>query len=117
MKRLLVPLLLVASPCFAGDPEVVAATAARADMGWHFDVTLRHDDTGWDHYADGWEILDQFGNRLAYRELYHPHIDEQPFTRSLSGVMIPDGMRIVYVRARCSVDNWSGESTEIKLTR
>lgn len=108
---------LGAGAAFAGDPQVIRATASRSDMGWRFDVTLRHDDAGWDHYADGWEIVDAVGNRLGYRELYHPHVDEQPFTRSLSGVMVPDGVREVYVRARCSVKNWSGELVAIALTR
>ena len=44
-----------------------------------------HPDTGWDDYADGWRVLDMDGNELGMRVLHHPHVDEQPFTRSLSG--------------------------------
>jgi hypothetical protein len=38
--------------------------------------------------------------------LYHPHEDEQPFTRSLAGVVIPAGVRQVKVRARDSVHGY-----------
>ena len=48
---------------------------------WSFDVTVAHNDEGWDHYADWWRILDPDGNELARRVLRHPHLDEPPFTR------------------------------------
>lgn len=101
------------------------ATAAQADApsvenvtvsGDRFDVTILHPDTGWDHYADGWEVLDASGNRIGFRELFHPHVNEQPFTRSLSGVIIPDGAAMVYVRSRCNVDGWSETRHTVPLT-
>ena len=99
----------------ADNPEIVKATAQRVGMGWRIDVTLRHPDTGWDHYADGWEVLDATGHRLGYRELMHPHVDEQPFTRALVNVMLPDGIREVFIRARCSEAGWTGESHALTL--
>src|SRR6056297_1301048 len=75
----------------AEGPVIKHAEAARDGMGWRFDVTLSHPDTGWDHYADGWEVMTAAGNRLGYRKLHHPHVNEQPFTRSLTGIMVPDG--------------------------
>jgi len=84
-------------------------------MVWNIHVTLAHPDTGWDHYADGWEVLDAQGRRLGYRELMHPHVDEQPFTRSLSGVSIPDGTREILIRPRCSRDGWSGTAVRVEL--
>jgi len=53
------------------------------------DVTLRHADSGWDHYANRWEVLAPDGRVIATRILAHPHVKEQPFTRGLSGVRIP----------------------------
>lgn len=85
-------------------------------MMWSVHVTLEHPDTGWDHYADGWEIYDAEGNLLGKRELMHPHVNEQPFTRSLNGMVLPDGTREIFVRARCSVDGWSGEKTRVELS-
>jgi len=95
--------------------EVEAVRATRAGDTWRFDVTLRHPDTGWDHYADGWEVFDAEGNRLGYRKLHHPHVDEQPFTRSLSGVTIPDGITEVYVHAHCSQDGWGDSYYTVRL--
>ena len=63
------------------------------------------------------EVLDAAGNRLGYRELFHPHVDEQPFTRSLRNVMIPDGTTEVFIRVRCNRDNWSGALHPVALKR
>jgi hypothetical protein len=101
----------------ADPPQVVEVTTSLAGVGWRFDVTLSHPDTGWDHYADGWEVLDAAGNRLGYRELFHPHVEEQPFTRSLSNVMIPDGTTEVFIRARCNRDGWAEQMQRVTLTR
>lgn len=114
----LIPLIaaLLAMPAFADAPEVEAVEASRAADGtWRFSVTIRHPDTGWDHYADGWEVLDAGGNRLGFRELLHPHETEQPFTRSLAGVAIPEGVAEVFIRSRCNVDGWSEEVTAVSL--
>jgi hypothetical protein len=110
-------LLLSTLPVRADPPVVVGVTTGLAGMGWRFEVTISHPDSGWDHFADGWEILDSQGNRLGWRELQHPHVDEQPFTRSLSNVMIPDGTKEVFVRTRCSRDSWSKDLTRVVLKR
>lgn len=102
---------LLAGPVMADPVKVVAVNVT----GDRFDVTVEHADTGWDHYADGWEVLDADGNRLGFRELFHPHVDEQPFTRSQSGIRIPEGATVVYVRARCSVGGWSDELFAVHL--
>ena len=108
---------LLAAAAVADPPVIVDAQARAAGSDWSFSVTLAHPDTGWDHYADGWSVLAPDGAELGYRELLHPHETEQPFTRSLSGVAIPQDVGKVTVRARCSVDGWSGEPVEIELPR
>jgi hypothetical protein len=45
----------------------------------------------------------------------HPHGHNQPFTRSLSSVMIPDGTRKVRIRARSSDGSWSEQDYILKL--
>ncbi|PIE14187.1 MAG: hypothetical protein CSA70_02550 [Rhodobacterales bacterium] len=100
----------------ADTPEVLDVKTTRSGMGWRIDVTLSHPDTGWDHYANGWEVLDAEGNHIATRELIHPHVKEQPFTRSLSNVMVPDGVRVIYIRARCSLQkDFVGPTIEVPL--
>ncbi|KJZ19565.1 hypothetical protein [Loktanella sp. S4079] len=110
MKHALIP-LLISSAAFADAPQVQDVTVT----GDQVSVTILHPDTGWDHYADGWEVLDAAGNRIGFRELFHPHVDEQPFTRSQSGIMIPQGATSIFIRTRCNVDGWSEELFEVPL--
>jgi hypothetical protein len=101
--------LSVSSVAFAGEVDVVDARASKAaDGSYSFDVTLRHADEGWEHYADAWEVVAPDGTVLATRVLYHPHVDEQPFTRSLSGVKIPDGVTHVTIRGHDKVHAYGG---------
>jgi len=114
MLRFLIPALLplpaltvlTAPPALADPPVLEHVTAQRSAGSWRFDVTLSHPDTGWDHYADGWRVLDMDGTELGLRVLAHPHVNEQPFTRSLSGVTIPRGTTRVQIQARCLQDGW-----------
>lgn len=95
--------------------EFVRAVQA-ADGTWRFDVTVRHNDQGWDHYADLWQVVDMQDNVLGERVLLHPHDTEQPFTRSQSGISIPaDTMRVV-VRAKCNVHGFGGQEILLDLT-
>ena len=98
------------------DPAVVEdASAARAGNVWTISVTLSHGDTGWDDYADGWRVLDPDGAELGLRVLHHPHVNEQPFTRSLSGVEIPETLGHVLIEARTLPDGWGGERFRLDL--
>lgn len=101
----------------ADDPVVKRVTAQKSGMGWRINVTLSHPDSGWDHFADGWEVLDNQGNRLGFRELMHPHVKEQPFTRSLFDIMVPDGTKEVFIRPRCTDGGWAKSLTRVELRR
>jgi hypothetical protein len=100
MKFIITALFILFFPIsvFANTPEVVAVNAGKSGSTWRFDVTLKHADEGWDHYADGWGVYLPDGTELGYRVLVHPHVNEQPFTRSLSGVKIPKGTESVIIR-------------------
>lgn len=80
-----------------------------------FHVALRHADTGWNHYANHWRILSPDGVELGRRVLYHPHVDEQPFTRSLGGVVIPEGVSAVIVEAHDSVHEYGGRRQNARI--
>lgn len=108
---------LLASPALAGQADVVAAEAVRTGEGWRFSATVRHADEGWDHYADAWRVVAPDGRVLGVRELLHPHVTEQPFTRSLSGVTVPPDVETVRIEARDSVHGWGGASVEVRLER
>jgi hypothetical protein len=96
--------------------DVVAAEAEPEGGGtWSFRVTVRSADTGWDQYADAWEVAGPDGTVYGTRVLTHPHVEEQPFTRSLSGVEIPAEVRSVTVRARDSVAGFCGEAITVEV--
>lgn len=82
-----------------------------------FSVTVQHADTGWEHYANRWEILTVDGEILDTRVLGHPHVHEQPFTRSLTNVMIPKHITTVIIRAHDSVDGYGGKEFTLELKR
>lgn len=111
-------LLGIAQPVTAGEADVLAVNAECATPdSCAFAVTVRHADTGWDHYADAWEVLSVDGELLATRVLAHPHVHEQPFTRSLPAVSIPPGITEVVVRARDSLHGYGGREVRIELDR
>jgi hypothetical protein len=113
---IMIVLMLSACGAQAGEADVVDVEVSRSDDGtWSFNVTVRHADTGWDHYADAFEVVAPDGSVLGTRTLLHPHVDEQPFTRSLSGVEIPAGIGEVTVRAHDNVDGYGGAEMTVAL--
>jgi hypothetical protein len=100
--------LALAGPGLADPASILDAAATRTGETWRISVTLRHDDTGREDYADGWRVLAPDGTILGTRVLHHPHVAEQPFTRALSGVAIPAGLAAVEIEARTSASGWGG---------
>ena len=96
--------------------HVLAAEFERQnDDRYTFRATVRHHDTGWDEYADAFRIVaatpdSSVDNGL--RELLHPHVNEQPFTRSQTGVRARGTVR---VEARDTVDGYGGSAIVIDL--
>ena len=110
-----VALALAAGAAAAGKADVVAVEVEPRAGAYTFHVTVRHDDTGWDHFADRWEVVAPDGSILATRTLHHPHVNEQPFRRSLSGVRPPAGTAWVIVRAHDSVHGTGGRQVRVEL--
>jgi hypothetical protein len=93
-------LIVACSLAHAGEADVIVATAKRnADGTYRINATIKSRDTGWDYYAERFEVVTKDGRILATRILLHPHNDEQPFTRELDNVKIPAGVSEVTVRA------------------
>lgn len=115
-KALIVTAVLLAptGKAAAGEADVLEADVS-CNGHCRFSVTVEHADEGWDHYADKWEILDADGDVIAVRELAHPHENEQPFTRSLGNVEMPDGLDNVTVRAHDSVHGYGGRKLTVDL--
>jgi hypothetical protein len=96
------------SACGCGEAEV------RADT-YSFAVSVNSDEAGWNKYADGWELRAPDGEVLGYCELLHPHVEEQPFTRSLDGVAVPASVTVITVAAKDSVLGYCRETFDVTL--
>lgn len=98
--------------------DVIVATAEHCDGGTYtFSITVQHEDEGWEHYADRWEILSSDGDILATRVLLHPHVGEKSFTRTKAGISIPKTIERVRVRAHDSVHGYGGREAEVVLKK
>ena len=108
-------LILLPRAAVAGEADVVGVEVRRIDpTSIRFDVTVRHADTGWEHYADGWDVVGPDGTVLGTRVLAHPHVDEQPFTRS-AVIPVPEGITRVTVRAHDSEHGTGGAEMVVEL--
>lgn len=108
--------LAISSIAGANEVEVVDVKATQAiDKTWSFRVALKHDDEGWDHYANEWQVIAPDNKILATRTLYHPHVNEQPFTRGTQGVKIPADIKTVRVIAKDTVHGLSKNALEVEL--
>jgi hypothetical protein len=102
----------------AGEASVVEAVLTpAADGSFRVEVTVEHADEGWDHYADAFEVVAPVGRVLGTRTLLHPHEHEQPFTRSLTGVLIPEDVAEVTIRAHDNVHGHGGAELTLVMPR
>lgn len=107
----------------AGNADVLDARVRNTGPGvWYFSVTVQHPDRGWEDYADGWDVVLPDGTVIKpspkeefTRTLWHPHVNEQPFTRSQGGIRIPPGTSQVTVRAHDLRDGFGGRELTISL--
>ncbi|WMS44931.1 hypothetical protein RDV64_11300 [Acuticoccus sp. MNP-M23] len=106
--------LVVSGPARAGE-AVVEGVVVRPDGAgtFRFDVTVRHADTGWDHYANAFVVGADAATLFGTRTLHHPHVNVHPFTRSLGGVAVPTGTATVSVWA---VDSVHGAGPPVTVT-
>ena len=88
-----------------------------ADGTFRISATVRSGDTGWEKYADSWEVHTPEGKVIDVRVLTHPHEDEQPFTRSLSGVTIAPNVEEVTLAAHDLVNGFCGETFTLDVPR
>lgn len=103
------------TPTVDGCANVVAAELDSSGDTYRVLATILSADTGWEKYADAWEVRAPDGTVLGTRILAHPHVDEQPFTRSLDGVDIPAAVTEVEIAAHDSVAGFCGETVSIAV--
>jgi hypothetical protein len=111
-------LLFLTTAAYAGEADVIEVDIKKTGADtYFFKVTVKHADEGWDHYANKWDVVSPDGTVLGTRTLYHPHVDEQPFTRSLSDVKISASITEVTVRAHDSVHEYGGKTVKVAVPK
>ncbi len=94
----------------------IVATGFRrtGDNKYSVSATVRHNDQGWDHYADAFSIVNLKAEIVdnGLRVLAHPHDGEQPFTRSQSNVIAKG---LVGVQAKDNVHGLGGSKIYLDL--
>lgn len=96
-------------------PDVVEAELDRTGDTWRVTATISSPYDGPDRYADAFRVLAPDSTVLGVRELLHDHANEQPFTRSLDDVEIPDEVEEVVVEGRDLANGWGGGTVTIAV--
>ncbi len=108
----------ISTGAIAGETAVLDATVTANSNGTYaVSATVYHKDEGWTHYADKFDIISTDGTVIATRVLYHPHVGEQPFTRSIGNVQVPVGLSEIVIRAHDSIHGDGERTFKIKLPR
>lgn len=97
-------------------PEIVDVEAEAAGEGtYDFAVTISSPYDSPERYADGWRVLGPGGEVLGEMELTHDHANEQPFTRTQSGVEVPDEVERVTIEGHDLENGYGGEPFPVEL--
>lgn len=82
-------------------PDIVDVEITPAGQGtFDLAVTVSSPYDTPERYADGWRVLAPDGTTLGTHTLLHDHAGEQPFTRTQTGVQIPQDVSQATVEGR-----------------
>jgi hypothetical protein len=98
-------------------PDVLDASASQDGDSWTISATLSSPYDTPDRYADAWRVLGADGSVYGERVLTHDHASEQPFTRSESGIVIPNDVGTVTIEGRDLENGYGGETFVLRLPR
>jgi hypothetical protein len=96
-------------------PDIIDVQAAADGGTWTFNVTVSSPYDSPERYADAWRVVGPDGTEYGRRELAHDHADEQPFTRSQTGIVIPPDVDTVTIEGRDLENGWGGTTFELTL--
>jgi len=107
---------IAAGPSTQKFPDVLSVKVTpRSANVFDFDVTVSSPYDTQERYADAIRVVAKPSVVLGERILFHDHADEQPFTRDVYGVKIPQGIRVVVVQARDKANGYGGKTVEVAL--
>ncbi|MDN5896221.1 MAG: hypothetical protein L0H93_19645 [Nocardioides sp.] len=99
-------------------PDVVKAELTDEGSGsYTLEVTISSEYDTPERYADGWRVLAPDGEELGTMTLGHDHASEQPFTRSQSGLEIPEEVDTVTVEGRDLANGYGGATRDVEVPR
>ncbi len=96
-------------------PDVIDAELERTGDTWRLSATVSSPYDSPERYADAFRAVTEDGTVLGVRELAHDHANEQPFTRSLTGLEIPDDVTRITVEGRDRTHGWGGDTVELAV--
>ncbi len=98
-------------------PDVLEAELEPSGETWLVDATISSPYDSPERYANGWRVLAPDGTVLGEHELMHDHASEQPFTRTQSGLEIPEGVEEVTVEGRDLENGYGGGTVTVPVER
>lgn len=97
-------------------PDVVEAELEPSGGNtYSLSVTISSPYDSPERYADGWRVLTPDGEVLGKHELMHAHENEQPFTRTQTGLEIPQNVQEITVEARDLKNGYGGETVTVSV--
>ena len=97
-------------------PDVVQVQIEpEAEGSYRITVTMSSPYDSPQRYADGWRVTGPDGTVYATTTLGHDHASEQPFTRTQTGVEVPDGVDTVVVEGRDTENGYGGGTVTADL--
>lgn len=99
-------------------PDVIDVVVEEESVGvFAFMVTISSPYDTPERYADGWRIVGPDGTVYGEHTLLHDHANEQPFTRTQSGVAIPADVDEVTVEGRDLEHGYGGTTVTVAVDR
>lgn len=97
-------------------PDVIDVEVEQeSDGSYTFAVTISSPYDTPERYADGWRIMGPDGTVHGQHELAHDHASEQPFTRTQSGVVLPEDVDEVTVEGHDLANGYGGETVTVPV--
>lgn len=82
---------------------------------YHVRVTIEHHDQGWDNYVESWEIFGPDGQILGTRPFFEPELEREQTVSALAGIVIPEDIETVMIRARTFPGGLEGDPVEVNI--